>query len=187
VFGQVLPREVKIWHGLDHQNVVKFIGWTSRVCEDTLTVCLVSAWCDGGNVKEYLRNHEGANRRRLVCDVGRGLVYLHFKHIIHGDIKPENIVVSYAAGGGVVALLCDFGLSSILSDITTHPHISSITGTLRYAPPELFSVTSMQRNEASDIWAFGCTATEVGPPLVDPKQFHLPKHRSSPTNSLITG
>ncbi|KAF8342118.1 uncharacterized protein EI90DRAFT_3032174 [Cantharellus anzutake] len=65
-FLRLLKREVKIWHGLEHRNVVKFIGWTSRAFEDTLTVCLISTWCGDGNVKEYLAKHPEADRQGLV-------------------------------------------------------------------------------------------------------------------------
>ncbi|KAF8319573.1 uncharacterized protein EI90DRAFT_3081841 [Cantharellus anzutake] len=65
-FLRLLKREVKIWHGLEHRNVVKFIGWTSRAFEDTLTVCLISTWCSDGNVKEYLAKHPEADRQGLV-------------------------------------------------------------------------------------------------------------------------
>ncbi|KAF8338025.1 kinase-like domain-containing protein [Cantharellus anzutake] len=166
-FLRLLKREVKIWHGLEHRNVVKFIGWTSKVCEDTLTVCLISAWCSDGNVKEYLAKQTDADRRGLVYDVSQGLVYLHSQGVIHGDIKPANIVVSTETKA--VARLCDFGLSSILDDATTRAHTSTIAGTPRYASPELFSVISIERNEASDIWAFGCTATEI---LTNKPPFH---------------
>ena len=63
---QVLKREVKIWRGLDHPNVVRFIGWMSDEGEGEISVSLISSWCDGGNVKDYLREHSSADRHGLV-------------------------------------------------------------------------------------------------------------------------
>ncbi|KAF8307847.1 kinase-like domain-containing protein [Cantharellus anzutake] len=151
-----LKREIRVWRDLIHPNVVALFGWTSKVIRDNISVSLISTWCDGGDVKSYLRRHPTANRQILIKDTCEGLAYLHSKRIIHGDIKPENIVVMEATG---VARLCDFGLSSLLDDLSIYAPSSSVAGTLRFISPELFA--GGKRNEASDIWAFGCTAGEV--------------------------
>ena len=59
------------------------------------------------------------------------------------------------------AELCDFGLSCILSDVSTHAYSSSIAASTRYASPELLSASETRRTRESDIWAFGCTSAEV--------------------------
>jgi len=87
-FLRVLKREVKIWGDLSHPNLVRFIGWMTEEREGEIRVSLISSWCDGGNVKDYLRESPNADRRRLICDVGHGLAYIHIRDIIHGDIKP---------------------------------------------------------------------------------------------------
>ncbi|KAF8309177.1 kinase-like domain-containing protein [Cantharellus anzutake] len=155
-FLRRLKREIRVWRGLIHPNVVALFGWTSKVIRDNISVSLISTWCDGGDVKSYLRRHPTADRQILIKDTCQGLSYLHSKRIIHGDIKPENIVVMEATG---VARLCDFGLSSLLDDLPTYAPSSSVAGTLRFISPELFA--GGKRNEASDIWAFGCAAGEV--------------------------
>ncbi|KAF8337386.1 uncharacterized protein EI90DRAFT_2645256 [Cantharellus anzutake] len=155
-FVRRLNREIRVWRGLDHPNVVTLYGWASELARGSIRVSLISTWCDGGNVREYLRQHPTANRQALIRDVCRGLEYLHSNGIIHGDIKPDNIVMMEATG---VAKLCDFGLSSLLNDLSIYGPSSSAAGTLRYVSPELFS--GGKRNEASDIWAFGCTAGEI--------------------------
>ncbi|KAF8325406.1 quinon protein alcohol dehydrogenase-like superfamily [Cantharellus anzutake] len=53
------------------------------------------------------------------------------------------------------AKLCDFGLSSILDDITTYAQSTSTQGTIRFVSPELLGGTSEGRNKMSDVWAFG--------------------------------
>ena len=64
-------------------------------------------------------------------------------------------------GTGLVRL-CDFGLSSLLDDLSTYTQSSSVLGTLRFTSPELLTEAAGVRNEKSDIWAFGCAAGEVG-------------------------
>ncbi|KAF8331751.1 kinase-like domain-containing protein [Cantharellus anzutake] len=153
-FIRRLRREVKVWHNLQHGNIVAFLGWTlQRVVDDKLRVSLISEWAEGGNVKDFLRRNPLGDRPHLITC--QGLVY------------AENILV---LGADCDAQLCDFGLSSILDDFTTHAESSSVMSTPRYASPELVEAIITGRNEASDIWAFGCTAAELpsaiskGPP-----------------------
>ena len=61
-----------------------------------------------------------------------------------------------------VAKLCDFGLSSLLSDLSTFAQSSSKFGTQRFTSPELWDyMVETKRNEGSDVWAFGCTSGEA--------------------------
>ena len=104
-----LKREVTVWRQALHPNVVALLGWTSQVTKDNIRVSLISGWCEGGNIKDYLRRNPIANRHALVrfvsmsavspnmrlCfhqikDVCQGLVYLHARGIVHGDIKPVS-------------------------------------------------------------------------------------------------
>ena len=55
-----------MWRGLDHPNVARFIGWMAEERGGEVRVSLISSWCDGGNIKDYLREHPSADRHRLV-------------------------------------------------------------------------------------------------------------------------
>ena len=71
-------------------------------------------------------------------------------------------------GATNVAKLCDFGLSSLLSDLSTFAQSSSKFGTQRFTSPELWDDTvETERNERSDVWAFGCTSGEVKSFILD--------------------
>ncbi|KAF8333055.1 kinase-like domain-containing protein [Cantharellus anzutake] len=158
-FCRRMLREVKVWAALRHPNIVAFHGWILEFSDEDYTTCakLISAWCEGGTVLEYTGQAPNADRRRLEMDVSEGLTYLHSKDVIHGDIKPENIVVN-AEGS---AMLCDFGLSSVLDDLSTYAEGSSAVGTLRYTSPELLSCHVQDRDRRSDVWAFGCASGQV--------------------------
>ncbi|KAF8325581.1 kinase-like domain-containing protein [Cantharellus anzutake] len=151
-------REVKIWASLRHPNVVTFHGWILEFFqEDTTCAKLISAWCERGNVSEYLKRTPDADRRRLVVDISEGLAYLHLQNVIHGDIKPENIVVR-----GGCAMLCDFGLSCMLLDFSTYREESSAAdGSLRFTFPELLGDHVQNHDRKSDVWAFGCASGQV--------------------------
>ncbi|KIO25926.1 hypothetical protein M407DRAFT_50721, partial [Tulasnella calospora MUT 4182] len=125
-------REVVPWYELDHPNITPFIGYTF----DGRSARMLSKWQEGGNVREYMQRYP-ANGLRIAHQVASGLAYLHSRNppIVHGDIKPENVLVSKE---GVVKLT-DFGLSTILHSQsttllrTTH----SFRGTVHYADPAL--------------------------------------------------
>ena len=61
-----------------------------------------------------------------------------------------------------MARLCDFGLSSLLGDLSTYTESTSTGGTTRFLSPDLVTGVVEARNEGSDVWAFGCASGEVG-------------------------
>jgi serine/threonine protein kinase len=58
----------------------------------------------------------------LLLDCARGLAYLHSKSIIHGDIKPDNVMLKaeFSRSASAIAKLTDFGLSVALDPAATH-------------------------------------------------------------------
>lgn len=92
--------------------------------------------------------------RKAFIDIGwqiiSGLNYLHSCGIIHGDLKPSNIL--YKDNN---VKICDFSLSRFASlKIPGDKYYTSI-----YRPPELRASNNL--SFASDIWALGCTLYEL--------------------------
>jgi serine/threonine protein kinase len=93
-------------------------------------------------------------------DVSLGLAYLHENSVIHGDVKPVNILIDENG----IPCLCDFGLSRI-SALLTQPSTTPLDeekkpyGTWVYMSPEqmVYGTT----DEASDVYSFGMTIYEV--------------------------
>ncbi|KAJ7029234.1 kinase-like domain-containing protein, partial [Mycena alexandri] len=155
-FLQEFGREALIWRQLSHPNLLPFYGlyYLDR------RLCLVSPWMENGHVVEFLKTAPvGINRVSLILDVAMGLEYLHDEHVVHGDLKGTNILITPSRR----ACIADFGLSTIADAVTlrfTHSTRSARGGTARYQAPELL-LGEMQNHYGSDIYAFGCVAYEI--------------------------
>uniref|UniRef100_A0A915PJC3 Protein kinase domain-containing protein n=1 Tax=Setaria digitata TaxID=48799 RepID=A0A915PJC3_9BILA len=96
--------------------------------------------------------------KQLIDNIVRGYNALYESHIVHRDIKPQNILIKYRKQNLFeVAKISDFGISRILSD-DEHKSLSNVAGTLYYMAPEV-GANLLRRHEYGhevDIWSLGC-------------------------------
>ncbi|KAJ3576323.1 hypothetical protein NP233_g491 [Leucocoprinus birnbaumii] len=146
-------REAKIWQQLDHPNVLKFLGLGIHFGYRGIPV-LISPWCDNGTVLEYLRTHLSLDTRlSIIHGAAKGLLYLHNQDVIHGDVKPSNILIDDDGQ----PLLCDFGQSYLLHSVDSLPEPA---GTIRYQSPEAFR-EERRCTKPGDVYSFGLTCFEI--------------------------
>lgn len=159
-----LCREVMIWGVLQHRNIVPLYGYCK---EFGAYGSLISPWYKSGDVGKFIRKHQTSALQRLqwLQNATEGLAYLHSHEpvVIHGDLKPGNILID----DNGTAQLCDFGLVRVLSEenktgLTTK---ADHTGTIRYLSHELVEPADpdaqIVATTASDVHALGCIALEV--------------------------
>lgn len=89
----------------------------------------------------------------LTC-AAHGLKAAHDKGILHSDIKPSNILVSYSGG----VKLCDFGMAEIHAAVV-HESSAEIRGTLGYFSPE--RLKGAAQGPHSDVFSLGVTFYEM--------------------------
>ena len=85
----------------------------------------------------------------LLLHIAIGIRDIHNMEFIHGDIKPENILMD-----GCKPLIIDLGLARSANVITIDDSLyKKLSGTLAYLPPEV--VSRYYYTKKMDIWAFG--------------------------------
>lgn len=117
----------------------------------------VSEWCDMGSLDSLLQNKPYSSTLALILtltDIASGLAYLHSLRLVHGDLKPQNILLKSSRSDprGYACKICDFGLSKILSMGETHQSTTAF-GTPTHAAPERIGRGQLSR--ATDVYAFG--------------------------------
>ncbi len=103
-----LLEDASLWANLEHPNVARQLR-SGRTPEGR--VFLVSEYLDGEDLAAYLKSHEalsGEDLIQLMLPVCAALDYLHQRGLVHGEVKPANILLH----GGLRALqpkLMNFG------------------------------------------------------------------------------
>lgn len=93
---------------------------------------------------------------RVVRDLALGLAEIHRIGIVHGDVKPSNVLVTESGE----PKLADFGLARLGRRDGRHSRLESFVGTLAYAAPELF-LESTEAGVASDVYSLGVVLYEL--------------------------
>ncbi|KAF9787364.1 kinase-like domain-containing protein [Thelephora terrestris] len=156
-------KEAITWKILRHPNVLPLIGVTMTEAK----FALVSDWMTNGNLNEFVEANPKADRLklRLLGDAARGLIYIHERGVVHGDLKGANIVVDQSCR----ALLADFGMLTIISGPTSFSSTTSnaqADGTARWMSPERIAPQDFGRknsrpSKSSDCYSLGMVVYEV--------------------------
>ncbi len=105
---QDFQEEAKILHSLKHTNIVP----VNEVFEQNNTVYYVMAYLGNVSLYQYVSEQGGclseSQAKEITCSISGALSYLHNHHILHLDIKPDNIMMM-SEGASVKPMLIDFG------------------------------------------------------------------------------
>ena len=120
----LLEREFEIMHRLDSIYVVQTI---SMVDDPQLGRSILMEYVHGRSLDKFVAgNPTSTERRRVADELMEALIFLHERQIVHGDLKPSNILIT---DSGNHVRLIDFGFSDneafIAKNIGTSPSISS--------------------------------------------------------------
>ncbi|XP_019642714.1 PREDICTED: serine/threonine-protein kinase 35-like [Branchiostoma belcheri] len=114
--SEVVIREI---HALQqavgkHQNILQFIGLIAEgvgLHTPVLNVWLIVEYCDGGTLDSFILKDKPSRATvlQLLCQAAEGVAYLHGRNVVHGALKPDNILVDNS-GQRPVVKVADFGV-----------------------------------------------------------------------------
>lgn len=161
---ELFQREAKVLQKLDHPQIPKFLNWF----EDRGQICIIQEYIDGKTYWQLLKERfyvgqvfSEAEILQWLKDLLPVLDYLHSCNVIHRDISPDNIMLSWQSGKPI---LIDLG---IVKEAVTHGYYSyvssggtlgsiSLVGKRGYSPPE--QMLMGQCYPSSDLYSLAVTA-----------------------------
>ena len=171
-------REKQILYDLTKKNYKHVVKLYAHF-EDYNNRYLVMEFVDGTTLKVLKGNPpNGYVAQELVINILmqllEALVYLHDEcHVIHRDIKPDNIILEK---NGNIKLL-DFGLSAYLSN--PNPKLvsnRSVKGEIHFVPEEIiFATQSVNYDYKIDVFSLGFTIYSLMNPSLVGKNYNLPQ------------
>lgn len=147
-------KETQIVNQYQHRNIVR----TLDTGEEDGVLFIVMEYIEGETLKEYIERNAPLSHEKAVeigaqlCDA---LFYAHSHHLIHRDIKPQNILMT--ADGTIK--VTDFGIARIAQPSTTTMNANQAVGSVHYAAPE--QVRGRRTTAQSDIYSAGCVLYEM--------------------------
>lgn len=136
--------------GFNHPNIIALKeSWKQS---EGKTLCMVLEFCsaalsDGIENGQYLEDID-----RILEHLCSALHYCESKHVLHLDIKPENVLVRSFSTGNIYKL-ADFGLSHYRDNMMASM-LSAIGGTDQFKAPETIGRKKIISSKA-DVWATG--------------------------------
>jgi serine/threonine protein kinase len=149
----------------NHPNILKLYGvsWMSAGIKDSLMLpVLILEAADHGDLASLLQKKEELTQIEklfISMDIADGLWAMHECGIIHGDVKPDNILVFRHPGRKYLAKLSDFGSSVFLHD---SPALNRLkTGTPLWQAPECLQLIESSQLARTDIYSLGMVIHDI--------------------------
>ncbi|KAI1781946.1 kinase-like domain-containing protein [Ganoderma leucocontextum] len=152
--------QVSIWLSLQHSNVCEFIGasWVSR-----RPPWLITRYYKHGSLVTYLKwlpSLDLVDLLKMIQEIAKGMVYLHGKGVLHGNLKVMNVLVN----DDNHCVISNFGQWGMKSE-TYLSHTD-----LRWQAPELMSPANSEPAaslskptlmQETDVYAFAITVVQL--------------------------
>jgi serine/threonine protein kinase len=174
-------------------NVIRYFGFIELDSE--VKIIMELATMDLRTHLEIKKDLEFDYACNIAEQILNGLKYLHAKCIAHRDLKPQNMLLTWAENNemNTVLKLCDFGLSRQVSSDPESIQSYSLVGTKKYLSPELragaVNEITLYGNSKTvmvcDIFAAGVVVIELFSPECKRKEFSKSPGKFVHTNILI--
>jgi hypothetical protein len=155
-FRRRFLRESMIAAGIDHPNVIPI--YDAGEVDGLLYIAM--RYVDGSDLSTLLRREGRLDLARtlaIMTQVAGALDAAHARGLVHRDVKPSNILLAPAAGGGEYCYLCDFGLIKQTHAAADTPATATdqLVGSVPYVAPE--QVEGGEIDGRTDVYSLGCS------------------------------
>ena len=164
---KTFPAEVLILKKLQHPNIIRLYTVDESY---SAHIYLALEYCRGGDLKAFMQKHAHLTEdtcRRLFQDLVEGLHFLYQQHLIHRDIKPQNLLLSGSSdddylqslqvpNSSVTLKIADFGSARYLHQSSL---AFTVCGSPLYMAPEVLQCLSYDHK--SDLWSAGTVLYEM--------------------------
>ncbi len=150
-------REIQLAARLNHPNVVT--AYAALPLGEGLAFAM--EYVKGQDLAKVVKTHGPlpvANACHYARQVALGLSHAHAKHMVHRDIKPQNLILTREGKRHIVKIL-DFGLAKVLCEQAEDSHLTlpgKALGTPDYIAPEQ-SLDASRADIRADLYSLGCT------------------------------
>lgn len=174
-YREAFVKEAQTLAALHHPGIVEVID----IFDENNTSYMVMPFIEGRSLQSIVDKNgplpypEAVN---YIAQVANAVGYIHERHILHRDIKPDNIMIT----ADYKAILIDFGSAREFEEDKTQAHTSMVTH--GYAPTEQYTRNS-RKGAYTDIYAIGATlyfvltgkvpyeaAARITEPMPEPKE-----------------
>ena len=148
-YRKAFVKEAQTLASLHHQGIVEVID----IFDENNTSYMVMPFIEGRSLQSIVEKNgplsypEAVN---YIAQVANAVGYIHDRHILHRDIKPDNIMIT----ADYKAVLIDFGSAREFEEDKTQAHTSMLTH--GYAPAEQYTRSS-RKGAYTDVYALGAT------------------------------
>lgn len=153
---QEAVKEGKLLSSLKHPYIVRY----RESFQDAGWLCILMDFCEGGDLTKQIQEAKRRNQSIPEDQVMRwftmavlALKYIHDRHILHRDLKPQNFFLTKSGA----LQMGDFGIAKELA--WTIAVAKTQIGTPYYLSPELCQ--EQPYTWPSDVWAMGCILYEM--------------------------
>lgn len=151
---ELIVNEILVMKDSQHRNIVNFLDSYLRGASD---LWVIMEYMECGSLTEIIENNEFRLTEKQIATICHetlnGLQHLHKKHIIHRDIKSDNVLLD--AKGNVK--ITDFGFCAKLTD--QRMKRATMAGTPYWMAPEV--VKQKEYDEKVDVWSLGIMTIEM--------------------------
>ena len=111
----------------------------------------------------------------ILRDIATGMAFIHNQQLVHGDLKPGNVILFRQSNGQLVAKVADFGLARVREDKSIFSSTKAIVAAPCFRAPEIANQhenPKIGKRKPADVWAFGMVCYSLSENGHEPFRHH---------------